>query len=262
MAFIGRIEKMKMMRTKILLLPIILLLFACEKDNTKMISTKSEINEPEIPVSEFKDADATLQATYYSCLRDSNLIGTITDFKGYGKAVFRNQSRQLDHPRRVRVEGTNLADDNGRFTNYPGKTPGIDFGSKVKWEITGLGSRIPTFHDDVMYKVPEIGDVNVKDSIFLEKELVMHIDDENPFTNLGNRIDSLKFTIYGPNTVISKKMPGNDAVLFKTSEVNGLGEGTGYIQVEAYSVDFKDYDGYRVAFVNKGVFHKKVTLHY
>lgn len=250
------------MKTKIILLPLLLLLFACEKEPATTATIPNEVEQPGIPLTEYLNTNATLQATYHSSIADSNLLGKVTVFKGYGKAVFRNGNHQIKLPRRVAVEGTVLTSEKGYYTNYPGKSTGIDFGSSVNWEITGRGSEIPSFNNEVMYKVPEIGDVSVEDSIQLENELVMNIAMKSPFTDLGSGIDSVKYAIYGPNGVIRHKMPGLDAVLFTTSEINSLGSGSGYIEVEAYSVEVKDYNGYRVAFINKGVFHKKVALHY
>ena len=137
---------------------------------------------------------------------------------------------------------------------------GIDFGSTISWNVTGKGD-IPDFSMNVDKKVPEIGDLNVQDSINTTDSLWLKIDTDNPFTFI-TQVDSVRLSVIGKLGNFSYSGTStNDSVLIIPAVLKTLGLGKAYLKAEVVSYHKKSYQGYPVAFVNKGMFYKPVWLH-
>lgn len=237
---------------------LVLLAISC-KDNPAPTAPIPDPKKPEIEFTRVKSANATLQATYFSTIEDSGLIGKITYIQGLAYAEFRNPAGQNANPKKIVVEGTTLTREGLYYKSDPGTTQGIDFGSSVSWHITG-NDPVPDIDEDIMHKVPEIGNVSFKDSLDASKDLNLSIDINNPFTNLGS-IDSVKFRIVGKKTTLSAASNSVDSIYFSSDKLIELGMGKAYIYAEAFYLEKKSYNGYNVAFINKGVLIKPIWIY-
>lgn len=234
------------------------LLFGACKEEKKPEPDFSPPSAPGIKITTIRGTQATLQSVYFSTIQDSGFIGKITYIQGWGKALVKSTNGATLKPPLVATEGIKLTQKLGVFSNSPAGTQGIDFGNDVIWEVTQTNLN-PQINEVLPYKVPEIGDLNVKDTLGLDQPLNLIIDSSNPFTNLGS-VDSIFYSIRGRNGSISKKMGTLDSALFSIEELTSLGIGGAYIQAEAYRYEIKNYNGYKVAFINKGVLNKLVWL--
>lgn len=233
---------------------------SCGDDDEPPQDQLPDPKAPEIPFRISQSADATFQATYYSTRVDSGIIGRITFFQGIGFAAFLTENGSLTSPKKIKLEGTELGVSKGIYTNAPGKSQqGIDFGSSVLWEVEGRGN-IPDFDEEIMSPVPEIGNINIRDSVNSNKPLKLVIDTESPYTSLGQP-DSVNYLLVGKRKSLARKTASLDTVSFTPEEVYSLGLGNAYIQAEAFRYQTRDYSGYEVRFINKGVFNKKVWIH-
>lgn len=249
------------MKRLLLITTLTLGLMSCEKDQQMSEPTYKDLEFPKVPVSDYKFADATLQATYQSTLKDNGLLGYSTYYQGLGHAGFRSTAGSFEPCDEVKVEGQPLGTLNSRYEYNPGKDVGIDYGSSVSWEINGAG-RIPDITHEVTEKVPEIGDITVGDSLELRKDLQLAVDNDSPYTQLG-KVDSLVVRIIGQKGEFERRQGYGEPTIFaSSSELETLGKGPAYIQVSAFRVESLDFEGgYKIAFVNKGVFTRKIVLY-
>ena len=214
---------------------------------------------PSIKLTTIAGTNSTLQATYFSTIVDSGFIGKITYIQGWGHAYFKSSNGAIIKPQWVATEGTQLNEKLGKYSSSPGNTQGIDFGSSVIWDVSETVLN-PAIKEVLPYKVPEIGDVNVKDSLSSQVAFNMIIDLNNPFTNLG-QLDSISYLIRGKSGSLIKKMGTLDSAGFSVEELKSLGKGKAYIQVEVYRFEIKTYSGFKVAYVNKGVLNKPIWVY-
>lgn len=247
------------MKTKHLtycLLCAMLVLKSC-KDDEKPKAPIAEVPAPGIRFSKVPGVNANMQACYYSELVDSGFIGYITYIKGWAHAQLKTTNGATLVPDTVETEGVALRASKGLFQFNPGDTHGIDYGSAVIWEVSKTLHN-PYILENINSKVPEIGDLDVNDTLFLSESLNLSIDLNNPVTSLGSQTDSTVFFIKSNAGTILKRLPGNATVEISPTELMMLGTGEAYIQAESFRVIIKNYNGYKVAFINKGVFNKKV----
>lgn len=237
----------------------LILLWSCKKDEGDTPPTLPDPNAPGIKLTTIKGTNSTLQATYFSTIVDSGFIGKITYIQGWAHAYFRSSNGATLKPAMVSAEGTRLTEKLGKYASSPGNTQGIDYGSAVIWQVqqTPLS---PAINETLPYKVPEIGDVNLKDSLKATTPCKLIIDNTNPFTNLGS-LDSISYLIRGKRGSLLKKMNTLDTAVFTVDELRQLGTGKAYIQAEAYRYEIKNYNGYKVAYINKGVLNKVVWIY-
>ena len=67
--------------------------------------------------------------------------------------------------------------------------------------------------------------------------------------------------MHGPKGSVNKTVAASvQTVSFTQTELSTVGTGAGYLQAAAYNYTVTDFNGYKVAFVNEGVFTKGVTL--
>ncbi len=233
-------------------------LLSCKKE-TPVVEYLPEPKMPAIPFYHFENSDATLQATHYCTLVDSGVVGTLTYIQGIAMADLRTITGQPTSPKSIVAEGASLKASKGIFATDPGNSQGLDFGSIVEWSVTGRNT-IPDFTEQIQDRVPEIGDVNVEDSISTNEVLKLIIDFQNPYTRIGTP-DSINYRIVGKKSVLQKKGTTADTAVFEVSDLQLLGSGKAYLQVEAFRWHEREYSGYEVTFVNKGVFTKAIWVY-
>ena len=236
-----------------------LLLYSCKDDKPH----SPVIPDPEIPRVEFtpiSTADATLQATYISTIAEVSQVGSITTFEGVAHAKFFDLSGSIAIPKSVVCEGYVLEEKAGSYKSHTESEQGIDFGSTTSWQITGRAD-IPSFNKEVASKVPEIGDINIRDSINSRDSVWIMINLKSAFTFLGS-IDSVNYSLTGRlNELHYNVASANDSIGVSPEELKTLGTGKVYIRVEAYRIEVENQQGYNVAFINKGMFYKSLWLH-
>ncbi len=232
---------------------------ACRKPDDGPEPVIPDPTAPPISLTTIPGTNSTLQATYLSTIADSGFIGKITYIQGWGHAQFKSSNGAVIKPAWVATEGTQLIERFGKYVSSPGNTQGIDFGSSIIWDVSETNLS-PEIKEVLAYKVPEIGDVNVKDSLNSFFPFEMEIDLANPFTNLGP-VDSVFYLIRGKQNSLLKKLGQVDAVMLSPAELQSLGKGKAYIQIEVYRYEIKTYSGFRVAYVNKGVLNKPIWVY-
>lgn len=241
----------------ILLAAIIFISCKNEKPNLPPIP---DPNEPTISLEKVSGAKAVLQATYVSTLKQESQLGTYTFFEGIAHAKFHNTNAQAASVREVVCEGHILDRDKDIYQSSSSNTFGIDFGSATSWAVNGKGD-VPSFSNEVAHKVPEIGDLNVKDSLNIKDSVWLKIDIASPFTNIGSA-DSIRISIIGKSAEFHYAFTSvNDSALITPDFLKRCGQGKAYLQAEAIHYKQKSYQGYPVAFVNKGMFYKPVWLY-
>ncbi len=236
-----------------------LLLVSCKKEKEEEVP-QPKAERPSLPLTNVAGTKATLQATYFSTLQDSGALGIITHFAGYGKALLHNLSDNQIATIRVKAELVPLFYKGNHFSNNPGSSQGIDFGSEIIWEIDGTGN-VPDFTKVLQDAVPEIGDINVGDSINRSEDLALIIDQSHPLTNMRGSIDSVNYQLIGPKSSLRINTLWGDTVRLNPTQLQQLGKGQMYIQAEAYRQQMESFSGYTVAFVNKGVLLREVWLY-
>ncbi len=238
---------------------LVIALSGCKEPDDGPEPTIADVAAPSIKLTTIAGTNSTLQATYFSTIVDSGFIGKITYIQGWGHAHFKSSNGAIIKPQWVATEGTQLNQKLGKYSSSPGNTQGIDFGSSVIWDVSETVLN-PAIKEVLPYKVPEIGDVNVKDSLKSSAPFDMMIDLNNPFTNLG-QLDSISYLIRGKETSLIKKMNVLAPAAFTVAELKSLGKGKAYIQVEVYRYEIKTYSGFKVAFINKGVLNKPIWVY-
>lgn len=220
------------------------------------------IPDPEAPSLDFtliKSADATLQATYISTISTENIVGTYTSFQGVAHCQFFNKKGDKTLAKDVICEGYTLEEKAGLYKSNIENEQGIDFGSSTSWQVTGQLD-VPTFNKEVASKVPEIGDINIRDSIDSRDSVWLKINLQSAFTSLGN-IDSVNFSLAGKTHELHYNLAtANDSVALSPKQLKSLGTGKVYVKVEAYRIEVESQQGYKVAFINKGMFYKPLWL--
>lgn len=238
---------------------IVLLLLSCEdKKDTK----PEPLPDPDAPAYIFtrlKNANATLQATYLSWPADSGFIGTITFIQGLADATFESTLGVPIKPAEVRAEGERLIESQYVYRNKPGRDQGIDFGNDIIWQASAV-SNMPAINEQLNYKVPEIGELTVDDSLNTAEILSLGIDLNHPFTNIGD-VDSVNFFLFGKAAKLSYRTASTNSVEISSEEINSLGKGKAYLMVEAFRFETRTYQGYKVGYVNKGAFYKPVYIY-
>lgn len=235
------------------------LAFSSCKEDEKPAPEPPPVQAPSIHLSKIPGVQSTMQATYYSQRVDSGFIGFITYIQGWATSYYKSTNGATLIPQKVESEGVSLKANKGIFSYNPGNTQGIDYGSAVIWEVSATLHN-PYILEEIQQKVPEIGDLNVMDSIPLHENLEVAIDMDNPFTALGS-IDSVNYLIKSNYGRVIKREGGNTPVIFTPTDLMQIRKGEAYIQVEAFSIIYKTYGSYKVAYVNKGVFNKQVWFY-
>lgn len=245
------------MKNLVLLLTLCFVITSCKDEKPEII-----VPDPEAPTLDFtfiKTADATLQATYIGTINKEHLVGTYTTFEGIAHAKFLNSAGAKVSPGSIICEGYTLQETDGLLQTKSENEQGIDFGSTTSWQVSGKGD-IPGFTKEVLHKVPEIGDINIQDSINIKDSVWIKINHASAFTNLGN-IDSVNYRLVGKLGELQYNLSTpKDSVGISSAQLNSLGSGKIYIQVEVYRLEIENQQGYKVAYVNKGMFYKSVWL--
>jgi len=237
----------------------VLLFLSCKKEEK---GTPLLLADPAIPALEFTNVpgvEATLEAAYVSSIKREPL-GSYTFFEGIARAEFNNNLGQPASAKEVICEGYVLERDLNIYRSATPHDYGLDFGSSVSWEVTGQGS-VPAFDEEIQHKVPEIGDINIGDSLNSRDTVWLKIDLDSPFTILGT-VDSVQFSITGNASSYNfAVLSPADSVAISPKQLQGCGSGKCYIKAEAIHITKKSYQGYTVAFINKGMFYKPVWLY-
>jgi|SRR5690606_805743 len=248
------------MSKKILLLGVFAFLIGACKDEKP---SPPPIPDPEAPELEFtyiKTADATLQAAYISTISIEHQVGTYTSFTGVARAKFYDLNGIKALPKSAICEGYTLEENGSWLESHTENEQGIDFGSTTSWQVEGRGD-VPTFTKEVLSKVPEIGDINIRDSINSRDSTWIKINLESAFTFIGN-VDSVNYTLSGKLSELRYNLASaNDSIGLSSAQLKSLGTGKIYIKVEAYRLETESLQGYKVAYVNKGMFYKPLWLH-
>ncbi len=236
-------------------------LFVCGCKDEKPLAPP--LPDPETPSLEFtviKSADATLQAAYISTISMENMVGTYTTFQGVAYAKFFDSQGNKIRPKTVICEGYSLEEEGGMYKNKLENEQGIDFGSTTSWQVDGQFS-IPSFTKEVASKVPEIGDINIKDSLNSRDSIWLKINKKSAFTFLG-KVDSVNFTLSGKLSEMRYNLASvDDSLALVPAQLRALGNGKVFVKVEAYRIEVESKQGYKVAFVNKGMFYKSLWLY-
>ena len=247
-----------MRKMAVLLCVFVLLVCSCKEEKPS-----PPLPDPAAPTIEFtriKTADATLQASYISTTIKEHQVGTYTTFQGVAHARFYDSYGRVSLPKSIVCEGYTLIENNGMYSSNIEDPQGIDFGSTTNWQITG-NSDIPSFNKEVSNKVPEIGDINIRDSINSRDSSWLKINLQSAFTFLGN-IDSVNFVISGKQSQLHYNISSpNDSIGLSPKDLKSLGTGKVYVKVEAYRIEVEKQQGYNVAFINKGMFYKSLWLY-
>ncbi|MAN03151.1 MAG: hypothetical protein CMI36_12265 [Owenweeksia sp.] len=239
-----------------LLVPFVLgavVFVSCKKDDDK--DDTPQTSQPSSPQVEIAGTDAAMIAISTGTQVEAPFIGTITQFVGTAVANFDNSDAGM-----VTCEGEELSLNNGSYIFTPGGTVAtIDFGSSVAWAVAGKGS-VPPINYTYSRAVPQIGALDAESSVSTASDLTFGIDYTNSFTAAGSA-DSVLYYVHGPGGSIHKTVAASvRTVTFTKSEMSAVGTGAGYLQAAAYNYTVQNYNGYKVAFVNEGVFTKGVTL--
>ncbi|WP_417599657.1 hypothetical protein [Owenweeksia hongkongensis] len=215
---------------------------------------------PSLDLTIIKSADAALQAAYVSTISKENIVGSYTSFQGVAHARFFDSQGNKTIVKKVICEGYTLEEKGGLYKSNIENEQGIDFGSSTSWQVTGQFN-VPTFNKDVASKVPEIGDINIRDSINSKDSVWLKINLQSAFTSLGN-VDSINFSLAGKlNDLRYNSASTNDSVMLSPNQLKSLGTGKVYVKVEAYRIEVESMQGYNVAFINKGMFYKSLWLY-
>lgn len=247
-----------MRKTAVLICIFVLLVCSCKDE--KPSPTLPDPAAPTIEFTRIKTADATLQASYISTTLKEHQIGTYTTFQGIAQAQFFDSYGKIAHPKSIICEGYILEEGDGVYSSQVEDPQGIDFGSTTNWQITGNGD-IPSFNKEVANKVPEIGDINIRDSINSRDSAWLKINLQSAFTFLGN-IDSVNFVISGKQHQLRYNISSpNDSIGLSPKDLKSIGAGKIYVKVEAYRIEVEKQQGYTVAYINKGMFYKSLWLY-
>ena len=239
---------------------VLLLIASCKDEKPDPLPVLPDPEAPEVNIPHIAGSRAVLQASYIGTLKQEPQIGSYTFYEGVAHARFQNDQLNPASVKQVICEGHLLEREMDIYYGSTNNAYGIDFGSTVIWEVKG-SSDIPDFTYEVDYKVPEIGDLNVRDSINTLDSLWLRIDTQNPFTILG-KVDSVNFSVIGKQAVVNLSViDPKDSVVISPGQLTQCGKGMAYLKAEAIYIQKKSYQGYPVAFVNKGMFYKPVWLY-
>ncbi len=241
---------------KIRLLPLVMgmaLMSSCSKDDDN--DNTPSASQPSSPQIEIEGTSAAMIAISTGSEIQAPVIGAITQFIGTAVANFDNADAGM-----VSCEGEELSFTNGSYIFTPGASASsIDFGSSVSWAAAGKGS-VPAISYSYSRPVPEIGGLDAENTVSVSGDLTFGIDYSNTFTSV-NSADSVLYFVHGPKGSVNKTVAASvQTVSFTQAELSTVGTGAGYLQAAAYNYTVTDFNGYKVAFVNEGVFTKGVTF--
>lgn len=210
------------------------------------------------------DADGVLVAIKNAVAQEVPIIGTTVIFSGLAVAAFPDGSDFLEAGT-VEVNGTALQkQSNNSYVYTPSATNinGIDFDSGTNWNVTGSAS-VDGFTHDAGVGVPELGGISVANTLDIDANVNLAIDENSNYTNLGNA-DSLYYAIIGPSGNIAFHTVANTLAnrnfTFTPNELADLGKGAGYVQIAAYKVNVVTMGTKQYAFIKQGIITKQVTL--
>jgi len=238
-------------------------LFACNKDDDGDDDQPASAAKPSAPQVEISGTSASLIAVQTGSTIDNPIIGPITQFIGTGIGVFFDGNGGFSNAGTVMLEGEELSKQgNNSYILTPGTSnpTGVSFSAPISWGVSGNGS-IPSITYNFGNGVPEIGNITPSlSTVKLSDGVTFGVDVGSTYTDL-NSPDSIMYNVIGTKNVVTKVLAGNvTSATFTKDEIANVGKGAGYVQIAAYNYTVEDFSGYKVAFVNEGVFTKSVTF--
>ena len=231
----------------ILLISTSIFFVSCEKDETETPENTQNSSTPNL-------GDGTLVAVNTEATQTTP-IGEIPINLGTAVAAFAGSSNYgtLVDGGTVSVDGNALTKyDNNSYVFTPGLTSptGIEFGSNVKWTISGnSGSGVPAFEHTYNRGFPNIGSITSGTEVSKAGYTLT-------FSSISNA-DSVYLLI---NDVV-KSLPGNArSYTFTSGELSGLSTGQGNVTVAGWNYGTASYGGKNFYFVNETVKIKSVNI--
>lgn len=182
-------------------------------------------------------------------------IGTFDIEFGTAVAVFREMgSTDNVTGGTVSCEGESLTQNsNNSYTHTPSQSDvdGIGFDASVNW--VGTGGTWPAFNGNTTQGFATIaaissGDVSTSSSYTLQCSSV-------------SNADSILFLVNGPSGYAQKIVAGGTtSYTFSSSELSGIGAGTGIVQIVGLNYDIQSISSRDYYFINETVRTKSVTI--
>ena len=244
------------MKTKLLSLlaagSFILLTTACEKGDKK--DDTAQTAEPSSPTPQVKGAQGYLVAVSTATQVSAPIVGTYTQFLGTAVGSFKTSSAEGVNAGTITCEGKTLKYENGAYVFMPSASElSIDFTGDIDWKVKGQGD-VPAITYAYKRGMPEIGALTAGSEVDVSADLTFGVDLNNTYTSLSSA-DSVMLWVHGPKKSISKTVAASVAkATFTSDELKETGTGEGYLQAAAYNYGLTTVSGYKVAFVNEGVF--------
>ncbi len=220
---------------------------SCEKDEPETPENTQSSSTPNL-------GSGTLVAVITEATQ-STPIGEIPINLGTAVAAFAgsNNYATLADAGNVSVDGNALQKfDNNSYVFTPGLTSptGIDFGTNVKWSVSGnSGSGVPAFEHTYNRGFPNVGSITSGTEVSKAGYTLT-------FSSISNA-DSVYLII---NDVV-KSLAGNArSYTFTSSELSGLSTGQGNVTVAAWNFGTASYGGKNFYFVNETVKIKSVNI--
>ncbi len=202
-----------------------------------------------------KLGNGTLVAVKSQTVQDSP-IGPITIDVGTAVAVFDggNNWSSFADAGNVQVNGESMekSGNNTYLATASAANPtGIEFGNTVEWSVEGnTSSNVPAFNHTVTGGFPNVGNVNVDETISKSDGLNL------PITGVSNA-DSLYVNV----SQVVKVLPANASTAnFSSAELSSVSNGTAIVSIAAVRYTTATYGGNTYYFLTETVKQKSVTI--
>ncbi len=249
------------MKKLTVLAALLMVAVACEKTE----DANSQSSTPPTPSITVKGADAVLVAINTSSTTEVPVIGTTTIVIGTASANFFDGKGGTTRQNAGKVEciGEELKNESNSYFYQPSQTnpSGLSFGGTVGWKVAGNGD-VPAINEVYNKEVPQVGALSgASAEVSRGSDLTLGFDPNDLYSDIGSA-DSILFNVIDKNGKILSQTKSKSATsaTFTASQMGTLAEGLAFLQVAAYNYQLKDYNGYKVAFINQGANTRSVTL--
>ncbi|MEI6523636.1 MAG: hypothetical protein WCO37_09085 [Bacteroidota bacterium] len=243
-------------------------LISCEKDETPEpepeptpATVPATTPTPSNPTPSPSDAKGVLVGIKTITFVNVPGVGTIQQAIGVGVASFwETQGTFLDGGAvsvntKSLVKGTNNV---YTFTPTATDVTGIEFtGNSTNWSVAGNSSTgVSAFTYNPNIGFPAIGALTGSPTT-VTRASGFKLGSATAITNA----DSVIFSVYGPSGSKQVVKAGNvSSYSFTASELSGVGEGSGFVQICPYKIASATFTGKKYYFVNESVVTQSVTI--
>jgi len=252
----------------LLIIGISLGLSSCEKDETPEptpepapVPVPATTPTPTNPTPSPSDAKGVLVGIKTITFVNVPGFGTVQQALGVGVASFWETSGTFLDGGAVSVNTNVLTKgSNNIYTYTPSATniTGIDFsGNNTNWNVAGNSSTgVSAINYDPNIGFPAIGSLSGSPTT-LTRSSGFTLGSTTAISNA----DSVIFSVYGPSGTKQVVRAGNvSSYSFSSSELSGVGAGSGFVQICPYRIANSIISGKKYYFVNESVVTQSVTI--